>query len=620
MPHAPDLTGHALDSRYELHELIGEGTFGRVYRGRDRRLARAVAVKVIKPWWSEDPDWAASFEREAQVLARVNDPGIVQIFDVGHAAEGIYYVAELVDGESLAQRVRRGAIPPRDACELAAQLCSALAQAHAQGVVHRDVKPANVLISAEGRVKVGDFGVALLAEGSTDGATAGVVGTPQYMAPEQAEGHGTRPATDVYSVGVVVYEMLCGRPPFAGSSPVELALHHLRDAPPPLPAHVPAALERVVLRALAKRPEDRYEDAGAMAEALTRAMRADGGHGRARSRTLGEPARRVLAEGAQGGRPVGTAATLLRGDDGPPRAVRSHSATAPGGPEEHRLARTRVAPRLSPRRNFNPAERRRTLALFALVGCILLAGVAGAVLLAQPSKVRVPYLRGLTRSQARARATHAGLRPTFVTRYDQATRGTAVAQKPGRGARVDRGASIQVVLSAGPPPVKLPLLGGESSADAQKVLSGLGLHAAIVMVPAPGVSPGTVTGQSPSAAAELLPGSTVKLSVAEIPQWRAITSFSGNDAGQSVPFRIRGTRWRIVYNMGYQGLCTFIFFCSGPSAKIATIEGQSQANGFDLNEGQNQIQQFGSGAGLYQVTVSPGSDSARWSMEIEDYY
>src|SRR6202022_3982100 len=127
-----------------LHALIGEGAFGCVYRGIDRRLARAVAVKVIKPWGSEDPEWVRRFELETQLLARVDDPGIVRIFDVGHAPEGLYYVAELVDGESLASRLRRGPTTPWEACELAGQLCLALAHAHAQSIVHRDVKPANV--------------------------------------------------------------------------------------------------------------------------------------------------------------------------------------------------------------------------------------------------------------------------------------------------------------------------------------------------------------------------------------------------------------------------------------------------------------------------------------------
>ena len=186
MPRAPDLTNIALDGRYELHAVIGEGAFGRVYRGRDRRLARWVAVKVIKPWWAEDPAWARSFEREAQLLASVNDPGIVQIFDVGSAPEGLYYVAELVDGESLADRLRGGPLAAAAAAEIAEQLARALASAHAQRVVHRDVKPANVLISHDGRIKVGDFGIARLAEGTSDGGLATIVGTPLYMAPEQA--------------------------------------------------------------------------------------------------------------------------------------------------------------------------------------------------------------------------------------------------------------------------------------------------------------------------------------------------------------------------------------------------------------------------------------------------
>ncbi len=254
--------------------LIGEGAFGRVYRGRDRRLARPVAVKVIKPWWAEDPEWVRSFEREAQLLARVSDPGIVQIFDVGRASEGLYYVAELVEGESLDARLRRGRLAPWHACDVAEQLCRALAHAHAQGVIHRDIKPANVLISAHGAVKVGDFGVARLADGSSDAFAATIVGTPRYMAPEQARGRRVSPATDVYSVGVVLYEMLTGRPPFSGESAVELALCHLQDPPPPLPAGAPAGLARVLERALAKVPAERYETASAMADALASARAA----------------------------------------------------------------------------------------------------------------------------------------------------------------------------------------------------------------------------------------------------------------------------------------------------------------------------------------------------------
>jgi serine/threonine protein kinase len=569
MPHAPDLSGHALDGRYELHELIGEGAFGRVYRGTDRRLARPVAVKVIKPWWSEDPDWVGSFEREAQLLARVNDPGIVQIFDVGQAAEGMYYVEELVGGGSLAERIRAGVLPPWEACDLAIQLCSALGQAHDHGVVHRDVKPANVLISADGRVKVGDFGVALLAEGSSDGA-ATVVGTPRYMAPEQAQGQVSTPATDIYSVGVVLYEMLSGHPPFTGTTAVELALKHLHDPPPPLEAGVPTALERIAARAMAKRPEERYVNAGAMGDALMRAARTEGEHRSARPRsargatrvTAGHNPRRQLW--AHRGGPYDGAATTA--DPGSPLALadgerahppRSRRAAPPD--TERRLARTQVAPKRGPRRNVNPAARRRTGALLATATTILVGMAVGAVVLAQPSKSK-------------------------------------------------------------PPPVKVPKLAGESSASARTVLRSLGLRVRLSTVPAPGVSPGTVTRQSPAGTSEAAPGSMVRLFVAEVPTWRAVTSFSGYNGGQSVPFRIRGTRWRIVYSMGYVGTCTFIIFCSGPNAKVAPLGTGASSSQFGLNDGQNQIQEYRTRTGVYQITVSPGDDNARWSMKIEDFY
>src|SRR3984885_11797024 len=268
MPRAPDLAGCALNDRYELHALIGEGAFGRVYRGVDRRLARAVAVKVIKPWWAQDSAWVERFEREARLLARITDPRIVQIFDIGDAEEGPYYVAELVEGESLAERLLRGPLATAEAKSVAEQLCEALGGAHAQGVVHCDVKPANVLLAADGMVKVGDFGVARLAESTSQAPSATVAGTPRYMSPEQARGRPPTPATDVYSAGIVLYEMLAGEPPFVHGSAVELGLRHLQDKPPTLPVGVPEALREVVNRALAKDPADRYGDGAAMAAAL----------------------------------------------------------------------------------------------------------------------------------------------------------------------------------------------------------------------------------------------------------------------------------------------------------------------------------------------------------------
>jgi len=605
MPHAPDLCGRAVDGRYELRALIGEGSFGRVYQGYDRRLARPVAVKVIKPWWAEDPEWVRRFEREAQLMARVSAPGIVQIFDVGHAGEGLYYVAELIDGESLEERLRRGRLAPLDACEIAEQLCGAVAHAHAQRVVHGDIKPANVLISASGTVKVGDFGVARLAEGSSVGPAATVVGTPRYMAPEQARGRGTTAAADVYSVGVVLYEMLDGRPPFTGGSAVDLALRHLQDPPPPLRAGTPRELAAVTERALAKDPRERYADAGEMASALARARPPEPA-----------PRRRDVdrswpPDGVDPVRGVGAGADAGRARVGAD-ADRARAGAARDG-----LDPTRVAPKLSPRRNVNPSGRRRSIALLSGVIGLVLAMVAAAVVIGGVSHVRVPNLHGLTRRAIAARVRRDHLSAALGHAYSGAPRGTAIAQSPVSGQRVRDGSTVEVTLSAGPRPIAVPRLVGLSAAGAQAALARLRLRASIVQVPALGATPGAVTNQAPASGTDLLPNGSVSLSVAEAPRWRAVTSFTN---GLSVPFRIRGSHWRLVYRMGYSGTCTFIFICSGPSAHVTNLTTGAGAGSFDLNDGSGQIWTFPTGPGMYQVKITPGSDDATWSAQVQDYY
>ena len=173
-------------------------------------------------------------------------------------------------------------------------------------------------------------------------------------------------------------------------------------------------------------------------------------------------------------------------------------------------------------------------------------------------------------------------------------------------------------LSSGPPPVAVPRVVGISATDARTALNRIGLKVATTQVPAPGLAPGLVVKQTPAAGAELAPSGTVSLSVAEQPQWRPLTSFTG--ARSSVPFRIRGTRWRIVYDMSYQGVCAFIVFCSGPSGQVADLGRGTTGDSFDLNEGSGQIRTFESGPGLYQLKISPGSDSANWSVQVQDYY
>jgi len=614
VPHAPDLSGCALDDRYELHAPIGEGAFGRVYEGLDRRLARPVAVKVIKPWWTEDPEWVATFQRETQLLARVSDPGIVQIYDVGHADEGLYYVAELVDGENLADRLRRGPLPAWEACGVAAQLCRALAHAHARRIVHRDVKPANILLSSQGRVKVGDFGVARLAEGSTDGALPTIVGTPKYMAPEQGRGLPTTSATDVYSVGVVLYEMLAGTPPFSGVSVVELALSHLQEPPPPLPAGLPASLVVITNRALAKNPADRYADGAEMAEALADArLRSAGGRpegvAATRART-GRPAtRRMLVGAGAGGRGPGIDAPAVSapvpiGAGGPP--------TPPPGRDA-----TWVAPQLSRRRNVNPAGRRRAAAALAAVVALLAGMVVAAAALKPPARTDVPAFAHMTRAAARTAARRAHVTLAIGHRYSSAAVGIVIGQTPRARSRVVKGSAVHVTLSRGPAPVLVPGVRRDSLADAERSLGSFHLHVAVLYVPAPATAPGTVVSQTPAGDHSTPAGSTVHLSVAETPQWRPLTTFQGSGSGA---VRIIGEHWRLVYSMAFQGTCTWIFWCSGPTARVINAgTGQTVAS-FGLSDGPNQSRTFATGPGTYEIQVTPGGDDARWSVRVDDDY
>ena len=260
--------GTALNDRYVLRELIGRGGMGEVWRGTDIVLGRDVAVKVLLHAWTGDPAISERFRAEARAMAALSDPNIVEIYDVGNAHGVAYLVMQFVPGESLHGLLRRvGPLPPVEVMRIVAQAARALHQAHVHGIVHRDVKPGNLLIRPDGRVVLTDFGVARMLGADRLTAPGEIFGTPSYLAPEQVNGGAIGPAVDIYALGIVAYECLTLRPPFVSDSPVSVALMHARDDPPPLPASIPEPVRHVVMRALAKDPGLRWESAAAMAEA-----------------------------------------------------------------------------------------------------------------------------------------------------------------------------------------------------------------------------------------------------------------------------------------------------------------------------------------------------------------
>ncbi|WP_341466976.1 Stk1 family PASTA domain-containing Ser/Thr kinase [Desulfofundulus salinus] len=269
-----------MGNRYEILEQLGGGGMAIVYKGRDTFLNRLVTIKVLRPEFSSDKDFTRRFRREAQAVASLSHPNIVSIYDVGQEDDIQYLVMEYVDGEDLKTVIRReGAMPPEKAVQIAFQILEALEHAHENNIVHRDIKPHNILITKSGRAKLTDFGIAREATAATITQTDTIVGSVHYLSPEQARGELAGPQSDLYSLGVVLYEMLTGSVPFAGDSPIAVAIKHIQEEPEPPSRRNPAVspgLEQVVLRAMQKNPQSRFASARDMARHLEDLFARDG--------------------------------------------------------------------------------------------------------------------------------------------------------------------------------------------------------------------------------------------------------------------------------------------------------------------------------------------------------
>ena len=305
--------------RYEVGRLLGAGGMAEVFEGRDRLLSRRVAIKVPLSQHAHDPEFAHRFRREAQAAASLSHPGVVAVYDTGSENGTHFIVMEYVDGRTLKDVIRAEApLYPGRAAEITADVCSALAAAHARGLVHRDVKPANIMLMPDGRVKLMDLGIARAAAGETLTQTAAMLGTAQYLSPEQAQGQAVDFRSDLYSLGCCLYEMLTGTVPFRGATPVAIAYRHVREDPAPprlLNPDIPPSLEAVCLKAMAKRPEDRYQTAAELRADLERA--------RAGQRVAAGPA-------AAGAATAAMATTMLPPLAGYPGT--GDPTAAPGGP------------------------------------------------------------------------------------------------------------------------------------------------------------------------------------------------------------------------------------------------------------------------------------------------
>ncbi|MEO6534121.1 MAG: protein kinase [Pseudolysinimonas sp.] len=299
-------SGLTFGGRYQLSSRIAIGGMGEVWESTDLVIGRTVAIKILKDEYLGDPGFLERFRAEARHAALVNHEGIANVFDYGEEDGSAYLVMELVPGEALSTILERERVLPTDkVLDIVAQTASALQAAHMAGLVHRDIKPGNLLITPEGRVKITDFGIARIADQVPLTATGQVMGTVQYLSPEQASGHPASPTTDVYSLGIVAYECLAGRRPFTGESQVAIAMAQINEAPPELPVTIPAPVRNLVYACIAKRPEDRPASTGHLARAAQALRRGD-----LEAAIAAVPG--IAGEGAFATTtPIGTAATRL---------------------------------------------------------------------------------------------------------------------------------------------------------------------------------------------------------------------------------------------------------------------------------------------------------------------
>lgn len=489
-----------LGDRYELGEPLGRGGMAEVLEGRDERLGRRVAVKILRPDLAKDPAFQSRFRREAQSAASLNHPNIVAVYDTGEDILGDetasvvvpYIVMEYVDGQTLRQLLASGRrLLPERALEITAGTLAALDYSHRHGIVHRDIKPANVMLTRTGDVKVMDFGIArALADASaTMTAASAVMGTAQYLSPEQARGEVVDARSDLYSTGCLLYELLTGRPPFTGDSPVSVAYQHVSENPLPpsqVDPAVPPALDAIVLKSLAKRPDDRYQTAADFRSDVERAI---------------------------AGMPVTTAVPPLVG------------AAAVGAPFAASSDATQRFPAVgAPIPSAMPPESDSKRSPWVWVGvAALILIVAGSALFlgrtlfgnSSAEQVTVPALVGKTVEAAGQSLSNQGLKlgDQTPTASDQPT-GTVLTQNPAAGSQLAKGQPVSVTVSAGRAQVQVPTLTGLATADdARSALTEVQLVLGSVTQKDSGEPEGMVLSQSPGGGTTVNAGSKVNITV-----------------------------------------------------------------------------------------------------------
>ncbi|GAA4484853.1 Stk1 family PASTA domain-containing Ser/Thr kinase [Rhodococcus olei] len=522
-------TPRKLSSRYELGEILGFGGMSEVHLARDLRLSRDVAIKVLRADLARDPTFYLRFRREAQNAAALNHPAIVAVYDTGEAeTDGgplPYIVMEYVDGVTLRDIVRsEGPMAPRRAMEVIADVCAALDFSHRNGIVHRDIKPANIMINRAGAVKVMDFGIARAISDSSSPMTqtAAVIGTAQYLSPEQARGEQVDARSDVYSLGCVLFEILTGEPPFKGDSPVAVAYQHVREdpaVPSSVNPDIPRELDSVILKAMSKNPANRYQSAAEMRGDLVRVL---GGQRPAAPMVMSDEDRTTILGAVDNS---GYAAT--------PAATPTPAAAPGAGTPE-------------------PNSRRTLKWALLAIGALVVIGIIGAFLWSlgpgsKAAQVTVPDVTNQSSQAAQTTLQNLGFRvQTQPKPSDVVATGNVISTIPVAGSRADEGTTVTLDISSGPEQVTVPKLTGMTQAQAAQALSavGLALDPTVDRAPSSPDQLDKVTAQDPTSGAKVEINGTVQVTLGSGPEQVRVPNVVGQTLEVAQP-NVEGAGFKV---------------------------------------------------------------------------
>ncbi|MET8455122.1 Stk1 family PASTA domain-containing Ser/Thr kinase [Streptomyces parvulus] len=538
-----------LGGRYELGPVLGRGGMAEVYHAHDTRLGRQVAVKTLRADMARDPSFQARFRREAQSAASLNHPAIVAVYDTGEDyIDGVsipYIVMEYVDGSTLRELLHSGRkLLPERTLEMTIGILQALEYSHRAGIVHRDIKPANVMLTRNGQVKVMDFGIARAMgdSGMTMTQTAAVIGTAQYLSPEQAKGEQVDARSDLYSTGCLLYELLTVRPPFVGDSPVAVAYQHVREepqAPSVFDPEITPEMDAIVLKALVKDPDYRYQSADEMRADIEACL--DG-------QPVGATAAMgAMAAGGYGAYPDDQPTTALRSDGGGGGAT---TMLPPMNPDDGGYGYDE-----RPDRRRQQQRKTNSSTIFLVLAGVLV--LVGAILIGKyafsgdggPSndKVDVPAFIGQTKADADQLATNADLELAFTQKpCEDQKKGNICSQDPAQGTSVDKQSTVNLVVSTGAPKVAVPNVIDKNVDDATQRLEDKGFKVETKRTES-SQDEGTVLSQDPDPGSELEKGSTVTLEVAKAEEKATVPDVVGRSCDEAKAQ---------MENNGLEGTCT----------------------------------------------------------------